>query len=90
MDAADIDIYQVRVSRAGMATVTLDNRSTTLQPSIVVLDSNRNPIAQQANGNASGNAAATFPAAVATYFLRVATAPYTTSSGSYALTIRVE
>ena len=87
MDVADIDFFQIKTGAdAGTAKVSLENRSTTLQPGIIAYDANKSAIGQQEDGTAGANLQYSFPVQPnTTYYVQVYGHWHT--SGSYALTV---
>jgi hypothetical protein len=89
MDGRDLDYYTFQSGAAGEMTVTIQNTSTTLAPSVHVRNASRSDITGwQANPDTGGHKTLTFKAeAGAKYYVGVG-AHYGGSSGSYTLTVR--
>lgn len=89
MDPHDLDFYQFKTDKAGNLVVSLENRSTSLQPEIRIHDANRTDIGGKGDGTPSANVSFMFAAqANSIYYVQVG--PDGSSSGNYALTVRPE
>jgi hypothetical protein len=88
MDGDDQDYYRFESGAAGDLTVTVENTSTTLEPSVRVLDGARSDITGwRENRNAGGHLKFSFKAAArGVYYVHVGC--YGPSAGSYILTVR--
>ena len=89
MDGQDSDFYQIKTAAAGTAKVSLENRSTTLQPGIAAYDANKSAIGQREDGTAGANLEYSFPVQPnLAYYVQVYGHWHT--SGSYTLTVTQE
>jgi tetratricopeptide (TPR) repeat protein len=89
-DPGDTDFYKFQTGAAGNVVVSLENRSTTLQPAITVFDTDRTQVGESHNDTPSGNVRYSFAAmANATYYVRVSVPRYA-SIGDYTLTVSPE
>ena len=87
MDGGDPDYYKFTSDQAGKILAWIENRSTNLQPSLAVYDSDRSRIGRNVNYNASGNTSVSFAvAAGSVYYVLVDSANDT--SGEYTLTLK--
>jgi hypothetical protein len=90
MDGDDRDFFKITTSaKAKTVKVTLENRSTTLSPSITVFNSDKSNLGGENNGTAGANLGYSFPAtANATYY--IAAGHYIRSGGAYSLIVKEE
>ena len=89
MDAQDTDFYQIRTVAAGPARVSLDNRSTTLQPGIVLYDAQKSSLGQREDATAGANLEYAIPVQPnLTYYVQIYGHYHT--GGAYTLTVNPE
>ena len=89
MDAQDTDFYQIRTVAAGTARVSLDNRSTTLQPGIVLYDAQKSSLGQREDATAGANLEYAIPVQPnLTYYVQIYGHYHT--GGAYTLTVNPE
>jgi len=86
MDGQDTDFYQVKTGAAHTIRVSIDNRSTILQPAIAVFDAQKSAVDQRENPTAGANLEYSGPVqSNSTYYLQVYGRWHT--SGAYTLTV---
>jgi tetratricopeptide (TPR) repeat protein len=89
MDARDTDFYQIKMTAAGTAKVSLENRSTTLQPGIAVYDARKSAVGQREDGTGGANLEYSFPVQPNTVYYVQIYGHYQTG-GAYTLTVTQE
>jgi hypothetical protein len=86
MDNNDVDYFTVTSGDDGLMRATLQNRSTTLQPEVVVYDATKAQIGAAHNTTPGGDVSFNFKATKAAYYMRVRDY-YTSAAGDYTLTV---
>jgi hypothetical protein len=88
MDSGDVDYYQFKTDNNAKLTVFLENRSTTLAPTITVYKPDKGVLGQTSNSTSGGDVSYSFVAQPNSHYY-VSVSPYY-NYGKYALTIRPE
>jgi hypothetical protein len=86
MDKNDVDYFTVTSGDDGRMRATVQNRSTTLQPEVVVYDATKAQIGAAHNTTPGGDVSFNFKATKAAYYIRVRDY-YTSAAGDYTLTV---
>jgi hypothetical protein len=89
MDPGDVDFYRFETGNNAKLIVSLENRSTTLAPTITVYNPDKSEQAHETNFTRAGDVSHSFTALPnSRYYVEVS--PYGGSYGNYALTVRAE